>query len=386
MELLVQKYLRSGKSLTDLKIEHGVKFYIENGKISLTYDQIEAKESDPLSQQCRGLILREEFFDIVAAPMFRFFNFEQTGVAESIDWNSAKIEEKLDGSLLVVYFDQCMKKWFVATRSRPEANVPVDDSVLTFTDLANIAVNKICNLPDINSFMSRLQNVENKTFCFELTSPVNKIVCHYEDFNLTLLAVRDIQILEEEDPKPYADELGISVVNTYSFTSLIDLVELVRSWNPKDHEGVVVKDSQFRRIKIKSPAYVAYNHMRDSLSTSIRGCMEVILLEKDDDVIPMVPEFIANRIKKLKPSVVELFKVTQKDFDELSHIQDMKVFALAAQKKLWPSCLFALKRGKASNIKDFIKGKKIEETGVSNNILDMILGLCETIDPTLRSI
>jgi hypothetical protein len=44
-------------------------------------------------------VLREGTLDILACPMFRFFNLEQEGVAADIDWGSAVFEEKLDGCL-----------------------------------------------------------------------------------------------------------------------------------------------------------------------------------------------------------------------------------------------------------------------------------------------
>ena len=56
--LLVQKYLET-HTFGDLAKEHGVyaSFSKSGHKFSLNYDQIEAKESDPLAQECRGLIL-----------------------------------------------------------------------------------------------------------------------------------------------------------------------------------------------------------------------------------------------------------------------------------------------------------------------------------------
>ena len=384
-KLPIQTYLLSGKSLDDLKIEHGVKSFVQNGKVSLSYDQIEARESDELSQQCRGLILRDGSFDIVAAPLFRFFNLEQ-GIAASIDWSSARFEEKLDGTLIIVYFDDQAQRWFCATRSRPEADVPVDDYAVTFTDLVNIALRDMFALSNINELMARADGVHQKTFCFEFCSPMNRIVCEYSDFKLTLLAVRDNVSLLEEDPQPYAKKLGVPVVETYSFSSITDLVEVIRAWDPKNHEGVVVKDANYHRIKVKSPAYVAFNHMRDSLSTSMRGCMEIVLLGKDDDVISMVPEFIGNRIKKLKPLVAEILKQTETDYMELRNIEDMKTYALAAQKKMWPACLFALKRGKTPNVLMFALGNDPDRSKLSTNAVDNMLALCEKIDPTFRNI
>lgn len=385
--LLVQSFLRSGNSLEQLYLEHGVKSYVQNRKISLSYDQIEARDSDPLSQQCRGLILREGSFDIVAAPMFRFFNLEQTGLCSSIDWDSAAFEEKLDGTLIIAYYDDEASLWFCATRSRPEADVPVDNGTKTFTDLVNITVERRFGFPNLRSLLEmKGSGLKNKTFCMELCSPLNRIVCDYPDFSLTMLAVRDNISLLEHDPKQYAEMLGIPNIKTYSFQNVSEVVEAVRQWDPKDHEGLVVKDGEFRRIKVKNPAYVAYNHMRDSLSTSIRGCMEVILLGKDDDVIPMVPEFIGDRIKKLKPVVAKVLQQTNQDYEELKNIEPMKDFALAAQQRLWPAALFALKRAKTSDLLLFAQGNNPEIAKIPTSSVDTMLMLCQKIDPTIKDI
>lgn len=114
--LLVQEYLKT-HSFEDLRMDHGVypSFSKDGHKFSLNYDMLEAKESDPLSQECRGLIL--SFADpslhvprdkssigslvpgetvVVSYPMKRFFNAGQG--AAYVDWNDPTISvmEKLD--------------------------------------------------------------------------------------------------------------------------------------------------------------------------------------------------------------------------------------------------------------------------------------------------
>lgn len=398
MTLLVQDYLRSGKSLEDLNAEHGVKSTITNGKISLNYDQIEASNGDQLACQCRGLILRENTYEIVACPMFRFFNIEQKEFAANIDWPSAAYEEKLDGTCLIVYFDNCQNIWRSATRSRSEADCGIDGSDVTFSMLANEicrsmynkhhSVNLNKNLNDLMDSTQRLHpeiNIKTKTFIFELTSPINRIVCQYNDSKLTLLAVRDNISLEEEDPNFWnaKEEFGILTPQLYYFNDVSHMVEVIRSWDPKEHEGVVVKDKYWNRVKVKNPAYLAYNHMRDSLATSMRGCAEVILLGKDDDVVGMMPDMIANRILKLKPAIAKVIEITTKDYDELKHIQNMKEFALEAQKRLWPAALFALKRGKTKDLRAFSLGNRTDVSKIPQNATDSILELAKKIDPEI---
>jgi len=392
MTLLVQKFLRLGKTLKDLEIEHGVFSHVQNGKINLNYGMIEAKDSDPLSSQCRGLILDEKTFDVIACPLFRFFNHGQGSVPEDFDWNSAVAESKLDGSMLNTYWhNDC---WFVGTRGRPEADGNIDNGDLTFAILTNTVIQKQFGLPNLNEFMNYYfsQEAQEHTFVFELTSPINRIVCKYNDFKLTLLAVRNIKTLKEDDPKNWLsvgqDLLEIPIPKTYDFKNINHLLDIVNNWSPEEHEGVVLKDKNFNRIKVKNISYVAYNKLRDSLSSSFRGCVEIILTGKDDDVIAMVPDFIADRIRKIKPLIKEVLKRTQDDFEKLNHIENMKEYALEAQKCLWPAALFALKRNKTPDLMTYAMGNE-RDTGknkIPSCATDTLLELCRKIDPEFDKI
>lgn len=400
--LLVQEYLLSGKSLEDLNADHGVKHHITNGKISLNYDQIESSSTDRLASQCRGLILREGTWDVVACPMFRFFNMDHEGVAANIDWESASFEEKLDGSCIIAYFDHVMGKWCCATRGRAEADGPVDDQRNTFAALVEITINAMwyrehpmvsldCAYSLDSAFKQCLGDEANDyTFVFELTSIFNRIVCQYNEPSLTLLAVRNNETLQEDDPAKWIGvgyggfgKFGISIPDTYSFDSIEDMVTVIRTWDPKEHEGVVVKDKHFNRVKVKNPAYVAYNHMRDSLITSFRGCVEIVLLGKDDDVVAMMPPIIANRIRRIKPAVKQVLEQTQKDYDELKHIEDKKEFALQAKERLWPGALFALHNGKTPDLHTFALGNKKDQPNIPTGAVKTMLNLCKTIDPEI---
>lgn len=382
----------SGKTLDDLKKEHGVKYHITNGKVVLNYDQIEARDSDPLSQQCRGLVLKVDDWSIVACPMFRFFNKEQEDLAVKINWNAAQYEEKLDGSCIIAYWDQNQNKWCCGTRGRCEADADAHDAGTTFAAMVDMTINSMWSeahplcmrdcAANLQEFCQKAN--KNKTYVFELTSPLNRIVCKYDNFTLTLLAVRDITTLQEEDPRDNTNifkNFNVKTPEIYEFKNVNHMIQVIRDWSPENHEGIVAKDDSFNRVKVKNPSYVAYNHMRDSLSTSLRGCVEVILVGKDDDVIAMMPDVIANRIRKLKPIIKKVIDQTQKDYDELKGIEEMKPYALEAQKRLWPAALFALKRGKTPDLKTFVLGNKPDISKIPSTAVNTMLSLCKKIDP-----
>mgnify|MGYP000921629595 FL=1 len=75
--LEVQKYLKSGKTLEDLKNELAIKTTHHDSLplVILNYDQIESRPKDhPIVRECRGLTLRSDNFDLVGKSFNRFFN------------------------------------------------------------------------------------------------------------------------------------------------------------------------------------------------------------------------------------------------------------------------------------------------------------------------
>jgi len=414
--LLVQKFLET-HTFKQLQEFHGVyaSFSKSGHKWSLNYDQIEAKESDPLAQECRGLILAlpdgqpifgERTLDgkmsrdnmvpgetvILAYPMKRFFNHGQ-GSAAQINWKDSKLAvlEKLDGTLCIVYYDQFTGQWCVATRSVPEADLLMDNGLFTFRTLFEKALQETSGL-SFQEYSSKLDH--EITYCFELTTPYNRIVVNYANNGVTLLAVRNV--LYDHDQYGIrcvsVDELDISLVashgvpkvQAYTYTSIDELVTWVSSLNPMEHEGVVVRDANFNRIKVKNAAYVAYNKVRDSLATSERNCVELILAEKDDDVVAFLPEEIVKNLQKIKVGVIKTIKEQDIAYRAILHEAtlikpgDKKTFALTINKaieqnsKLWTAPFFQMFDGKAENMKDYIQ-KSRKDGSWGNAFLDRFL-------------
>lgn len=406
MKLLVKEYLET-KTFGDLVREHGVyaSFSKSGYKWSLNYDQLESKESDPLAQQCRGLILATSDcrslnpeativdgkmkFDhicpgktnILAYPMNRFFNHGQ-GAAANIDWNDPNISilEKLDGTLIIVYFDPISYKWCVATRSVPEADILLDSGFYTFRTLFEKAVTSLGMTFD--EFVYNLGI--NCTYCFELTSPFNRIVVDYKDTNITLIAARNSITLNELNLNTI--KTPAKTVQSYKFTSISDLLNWVSTQNPLEHEGVVVLDSNFNRIKVKNAAYVAFNRARDILGTSERNCLELVLAGKEDDVIPALPPEIVDRIVNIKAGVIKMIDRYDtayfmiKSAADMINSDDKKTFAKLVMKmsesklELWSAPMFNMFDKKSSNMKDFIEKNRKDGTW-SDSFLDKILNI-----------
>lgn len=388
MTLLVQKYLKT-HSLADLEREHGVEASIFDYKFSLNYSQITSLSTDKLANQCRGLILRTQDgrkpsldeivgeTKILACPMFRFFNLGD-GACANIDWKSAKILTKEDGSLNIVYYDDIKEGWCVATRSVPEANIPMGYKDYTFRKLFERAVNETYGFA-FENFLSYLD--DRKTYCFELTTPLNRIVVKYDDFRIRCLAIRDNDTLLEECPSTHP---FLHSVREFSFSTMNDMLDYLEKISPTEMEGFVVRDKNFNRIKVKSLAYVATHRMKDNVTASDRNIVSLILEEKVDDALGFLPEDVQEHIKDIQSKVAKLIEkhdmlyvAWASEVDEPKQFADI-VSRTAATQKIWTAPLFSIYRNKAKNTLDFIKNKK--RNGVyPKNLLDTILEQIEEL-------
>lgn len=419
MKLLkVQEFLET-HSFKELQEKHGVyaSFSKSGQKFSLNYDQISVVDSDLLSQDCRGLILSCEngnsllsqtvmvngklSYDniipgktkILAFGMKRFFNYGQPQA--SIDWNDPdlSVQTKMDGTLIFNYYDPFINSWCCATRSVSEADLLMDNGLFTFRTLFEKALFATCG-KTFDEFTKGLN--KNITYCFELVGPLNQIVVKYSEHKVILLAARrlygdfdEINMSHLHSNKLTADGIcrvnGVPLVHTHAHTCVNDLLKWINTLNPSEQEGVVVCDSKFNRIKIKSDAYVLAHKMRDSLAASPRNIMECILLEKDDDIVPLLPEEIKNNLFKMKDGLKKVIKFYDDNYAKLKSKadsllpNDKKTFAIliTKDKDAWNAPYFEMYDGKVNNMKDFIA--RNNKNGFSSSLLDKLIKLSENI-------
>lgn len=188
MNLDIQKYLRNGGTPESLKETLGIdaKRSVRHPSLLLfKYDQIASPEAHPIVIECRGLILDEaNNWNIVSHPFHRFFN-ESTGNAAKIDWRTARVQEKVDGSLMHVYWYG--GEWNVASSGNPDAAGEVNDFGFTFRDL-------FWKTWDAQALPLDLLDPD-LTYMFELTSPYNRVVVPHKACKLTLIGVRVLSLI-----------------------------------------------------------------------------------------------------------------------------------------------------------------------------------------------
>jgi hypothetical protein len=227
-ELEIQKYLRSGKSLENMEAELFIKYAIcdEIPVVALNYNQITADMSLPAVQECRGLYLELNTWDVVARAFDKFFNSVEGGgqkVLEIFDWNSAMANNKIDGTMINCY--NYKGKWYTGTRSSATATGSCGSLDISFNDLIN------ATLKEMNFDLNILDNT--KCYTFELTSPLNRVVVPYEDYRLTWIGCRDMINGEELDIETLPD-ITAKKVKRFDLKTMDDIVAFVATLSPSE--------------------------------------------------------------------------------------------------------------------------------------------------------
>lgn len=416
----VQKYLVD-HTFAELSAEHGVKFRPSacGRKVSMNYDMIEAHDSNKIAQECRGLVLAKADHSVfigeheivgetvvVARPFHRFFNLGQDAAAK-IDFNdqNTRFYEKLDGSLIICYFDKYQDKWHVATRAVCEADLPADgfDDV-TFRDLFMRAlvesVPKIQNygpskvgLTSVDVWFNMNMDRSN-TYMFELCTEKNIVVVKHKGYNLWLLGVRNTESGKEYPVSDFVDT-GIPIVPQYKLSSLTDMVDFVTDRDPSSYEGIVACDSKFRRVKCKNTGYMALGRVKDSALKSPRGLMQLILMEKLDDITPLLPDYaikrseeLADKYRVLVKSYGALYDKCFAQAEQESPIfnpnskslvkQHQKSFAIAVQQHGgWMAPMMDQYTGRSKGLHDYVMRKRGVDGSWSNSFLDTVMNMSD---------
>jgi hypothetical protein len=241
------------------------------------------------------------------------------------------VQEKVDGSLMIVYWYK--GAWQVATKGSPDAGGNVGIFDFTFADLF-----WQCNPP-----LDKMSKYW--TYSFEMTSKYNRIVCNQIDNagTLVLLCVRELG--GWEIPVSYF-ERDFNVVKHFNLKNFDDVFIAAKALNPLAQEGFVVTDSNFNRLKIKSPQYVLLHHMKESLSP--KRMVELIFAGEQEEALAYFPELV-DLHTKIDAGLTELRMKIDYFYSQYRDIVDRKTFALtvlANVPKVLTGAIFALRDGK----------------------------------------
>lgn len=247
------------------------------------YNQFATDMSYRASQEARGCILKNDNgkYIYVCRPFDKFFNYGEEYAAD-IDWKTARVTEKVDGSLCKVWCDN--GQWHLSTNGTIDAfEAPVgEDDNISFGDIFIRALGT-----DIQTFGSTLD--KNLTYMFELTSPETQVVIPYQDGVYYLSRKETATGTEYFDIPEFVPEAKIKYPKVYHISNLHDVVTAAQMMS-KDEEGFVVNDLFGNRIKVKSPEYLLAAHVRMNGAVTERRIFKLIRNDQLDDFLAYAPE------------------------------------------------------------------------------------------------
>lgn len=343
-ENLVQKLLdehgASGAWFYVLDILHITQTWSEDRRlVSLKYDQTQSPMDNPLVWQCRGMVVDVHLMKVVAWPYDKFWNLGE-GRAALVDWSTAKCLEKLDGSLMIMFYDHKESAWCVASSGHPTAGGRFGThESWTFGDaFSNTFTALHSGLP---------HGYESYTFMFELCAPENRIVVKHDQRRLVLHGARDLTTGKEMSLEwlgLMGQGWGWEVVKSFPLISVTDCQAAVRELRPHEAEGFVVVDAKFNRVKVKSPSYVAVHRMKGEFSK--RRAVELWQTGETSELVAHFPELageIADVHRHLDNVVAEIWvDLTPRGFWEPERWPDRKTFAISAKRTRCPTACFAV--------------------------------------------
>ena len=247
----------------------------------LKYNMILSDMSLREVQEARGSIFRqneEGNWVCVCYPFDKFFNYgEQYSAVNDIDWATASVQQKVDGSLIKIWWDY--DGWIISTNGSINAFKAECGDTTTYGKLVEEVIDRIPN------FFKMLDR--DYTYMFELTSPFNHIVVRYEGINLWYLGRRNI-LNYEEDREGLRLE-GLLYPEVYPHHSLAECIAAAHEMGD-DEEGYVVCDAHFNRIKIKGDEYLALHKMRGNGPLTVLRVVEMYQQGTLDDFVAYYPE------------------------------------------------------------------------------------------------
>ena len=357
IEIEVQKYLRK-KGLDSLKAEFKIsdrRHQDLTNLVCLKYSQIESPMAAKIVQQCRGIILDEaNDWAIVSYPYDKFFNYGEVHAAH-VDWESAQLYEKLDGSLMTLYHYQ--DQWRVQSSGTADASGDVGGFKFTFAELFwQVWQEKQYILP----------TQTDHCFMFELCTKFNRIVDPHSENRLILHGVRNLSNNQEQDPSlPEYTNLNWEIVTTAPLKSADKLIEQSKKLDPMESEGYIVCDRDFQRIKIKSPQYVAISHLRDGFSP--RRLLTIVVTNEGSEFLTYYPEW-QEAYDSVQAKFEQLIAQIEADYEQYKDIEIQKDFALAIKHLPYCGVLFALRAGKTSCAREHLAKSTIQS-------LERLLGM-----------
>lgn len=404
--MLVQNMFRNlgfeeGKSFLEEALGITVKDY--GNYMMLNYSMINSPKHDPIVKECRSLILdKNNDYRVLARAFDRFLNYGEDPNTEDFKIEDSISYEKVDGSLVLLWFNPYTGEWTWSTRKMAHAEGETRLGGKTFHELIMETVTEE-GFKDIVDHINKLNKYISYTYIFELVSTETRVVVQYGENKLYYLGSRANEYGTEfiPDCEEYENISGkfsvsflvdslhkkypylknkIVLPKLHKFKTFEDIVSnfpknvvLLESRDPeKRHskedlfqnclnvvdtkinmkeieEGYVCiskrDNNTLWRLKIKNPTYLAYAHIRENGILSEKKIAYFVMSNEYGEYLSIYPEdkgFFDPYIEARE----KLFSEIDKQWNKFKFIDDKKEYALRVKDLRISGILFKLKSGK----------------------------------------
>ena len=355
----------------DVRIKDGNYLYNYNDKHLVPRDH-------PLIVRCRGLVVSEGG-EILNYPFDRFFNdFEPEGKSTPLNWSTAEIQEKLDGSLICVWYDPAHSKWEITTRGSFYPQQYGDKEWLRFDQIFL----EVLGIEKIGTWLEAvIPNAYEFCYMFELVTELNRNITWYDEnkFGIYLIGARDLNTFKEvsqgklddlahnklalsrpdrfraSDRRRFSDfflvDKNIAFIKPINASAVRDIFSTLKD----DEEGFVVVDANHNRLKIKQDTYFKLNRIKMLQDKDIFDYV-IGKTELDAELLHMLPD-VVKRIETITGFWTDLQQMMEDIYNQLKNIESDKEFAIKALRYPFNTYLFAKRRGKFDKFMKNLKYK-----------------------------
>jgi hypothetical protein len=375
MTLEIQKFLRDNGSPEKLLEQYGImsrRHWRYDNLVCFKYNMIDSPMGERIVQECRGIILDEEKdWEVVSRPFDKFFN-EGEGHAAKVDWSTAAVQEKLDGSLITLYYYR--HEWHVQSSGTADAGGNVNESMMEWRENGEL------QMPFPRTFKNYFWQITVKNgmslhplmtnvptdfcFMFEMMGPLNRIIVKHDIAKIVLIGCRNVQTGEEHTPEFGATLLPgkVECVKLHPISNLNDIVNTFDHMNPVEQEGYVVCDKSFNRIKVKCPAYVALHYAKGNEVTP-KVLLKIAVAGESDEWVAHFEEYKED-LTRVRDKLNAFIDEVEADYERITEAvgpeASQKEFAMLAIKTRCSSALFNKRTGK-TEIRSFIRNIHIDK-------------------------
>lgn len=321
--LKVQKFLNN-RTLEDLRKDpFNLHISAEDDLILLKYNQFDSDFTQKIVNECRGIILEKNTWNIVCHPFHKFYNFGET-YAYNIRLDESYVFEKVDGSIIKVYYNN--NEWCIATNGTIDAKNALSADAIPFDTLFFDVISK----EDFKKVTDKF-DVKN-TYLFELIHPMTRIVVDYGNKKeLVFLGMIGNKAEEKGDIIDYDilsirkkmekifKNFPIRYPRVFDLDNINDINELSNIADEENHEGnefegfVVVEvfnKKVIGRVKIKSPKYINLHHI--ATGESVTNNLIIVLVNNEikefEVYLEKLPNSVASEYNSLKKKYFKLIK------------------------------------------------------------------------------